>query len=170
MFPLPLSCSQNEQGSMVGELVFFLSTRSNAFVPVIARYKALEDDELLKHWLPLQPKTTQIYKTFCTKGIIKPTLWAMGKKLSSTTSDSGCSPINPCIDLHYNDSSIESHAQGHVIWSEHNQMEAKFDDFVALTNEFEEFMTQTYTCFRQEWSQSTTHNLRHGVLHYSSHR
>ena len=60
--------------------VFFLSTICNALVPVIAGYKALEDDELLKHWLPLQPKTTQIYKTFCTKWIIKLTLWAMGKE------------------------------------------------------------------------------------------
>ena len=93
-----------------------------------------------------------------------------GQKISSTSSDSGGSPINPCIDLHHNDSSIESHAQGHVIWSERNQMEAKFDKFVALTNEFEEFMTQTYTCFRQEQSQWTTHNLWHGVLHYNSHR
>ena len=82
-----------------------------------------------------------------------------GQRISSTTSDSGCSPINPCIDLHYNNSSIESHAQGHVTPSECNQMEAKFDDFVALTNEFEEFMTQTYICFHQEQSQSTTHDL-----------
>ena len=60
--------------------VFFLSTICNALIPVIVGYEALEDDKLLKHSLLLQPKKIHIYKTFCTKWIIKLTLWAMGKE------------------------------------------------------------------------------------------
>ena len=115
MFPLALSCSQNEQRSMVGELsvlpIHYMqcTCTSHCWIRSIGGQRIVE---------ALTAATTQEnpnLQDILHKVDNQANTMGYGQKISSTTSDSGCSPINPCIDLHYNDSSIESHAQGHVI-------------------------------------------------------